>query len=72
MIDVGVHQNALKKKAAEPGREALAAFRFVGSARRLVTCIAVTFGSDQALRRRVLFLFRDSKILSFSCRDSLC
>jgi len=39
----------LKKKAAEPGREALAAFKFVG-ARRLVTCIAVTFGSAQALR----------------------
>jgi len=39
-----------KEKAAEPGREALAAFKFVGRARCLVTYIAVTFGSAQALR----------------------
>jgi len=65
-----------KKKAAEPGREALAAFPICkGHARRLVSCVAVTFGWIQTLRltrafylsrfedlsRLVLAFFRDGK-----------
>jgi len=38
--------HSIKEKAAEPSREALAAFPILsGRARRLATCIAVTFGS---------------------------